>query len=87
MKPSLALFTLLILGACNTAPKSLAENCAYLAEEYRANTVVITNNRGGNRLQRFDANRLYDLNIAIKNNATSDKCDVSGWPAQPERPV
>jgi hypothetical protein len=87
MKSLLTLSVLLILGACNTAPKSLAEKCAYLAEEYRTNTVVITNNRTGNELQRLDASRLFELNISIKDNAESDKCDVTTWPAQPERPV
>ena len=86
MKSLLIVSAILFLSACSTSPQSPAEKCASNAEEYRKNTEVITNNRTGNKAQRRDANRLFDLNIAIRNNAESDKCDVSTWPAQPERP-
>ncbi|MEH6525312.1 MAG: hypothetical protein V7723_04505 [Sneathiella sp.] len=87
MKTVLLLFIAIFLSACNTAPKTLAEKCAGYTQDYRDNTEVITNNRSGNKRQRLDADRRLDLNMALKNNAVSDKCDVSNWPAQPDRAI
>jgi len=84
MKSLLIVSAVLFLSACSTSSQTPADTCASNAEEYRKNTEFIANNRTGSKSQRFDAQRLLDLNVSIKAESESAKCDTSNWPAQPD---
>jgi hypothetical protein len=84
MKSLLIVTAILFLSACNTTPQTSAGTCASNAEEYRKNTEFAAINRTGSKSQRFDAQRVLDLNVSIKAESESAKCDTSNWPAQPD---
>lgn len=87
MKSLLIVSAIVFLSACNTTPQTSANTCASNAEEYRKNTELATNNRTGSKSQRLDAQRVLDLNVTIKKDSESAKCDTSNWPAQPDRAI